>query len=427
MCKGFLLGGTAGRTTLNGEGLQHQDGHSQLVAQTVPSLMSYDPAFGYEVAVIVREGIRRMYGRGEDVFYYLTLYNENYVMPAMGDAVGNVHLLPDEHGRGGVVKRLEGAGFDVSVFGELEELGEAEAEEQGDVEPDADAEIGVGVEDADIESSSERGGDRELEGGSDADAGDSVEDAGGEEEEVEEGEGLQIEIVAVGDEPVEKRVSGSDGADADGEADPEEAEERVDAAPPVRDDFGVLPFPSVERLSTVEEGILRGMYLYRQSELPVRRSIGQVQLLASGSLMQQALRAQELLADVEVAAAVWSVTSWGQLYRDAMASDRAHRLRPNALKRPSYLDVVLSGVSGPFVAVSDYQRMVPDAVGRWFPGRFVALGTDGFGMSEARSDLRGWFEVSAEDVAYAGLGALCVEGKVMGKRVREKGREWGVG
>ena len=87
MCRGFLLGGTAGRTTLNGEGLQHQDGHSHILASTVPSMLSYDPAFGFELAVIVREGMRRMYQEQEDIFYYLTLYNENYVMPDMAEVV----------------------------------------------------------------------------------------------------------------------------------------------------------------------------------------------------------------------------------------------------------------------------------------------------------------------------------------------------
>ena len=87
MCKGFLLGGTAGRTTLNGEGLQHQDGHSHVLASTVPSMLSYDPAFGYELAIIVREGMRRMYVEQEDIFYYLTLYNENYRMPDMARVI----------------------------------------------------------------------------------------------------------------------------------------------------------------------------------------------------------------------------------------------------------------------------------------------------------------------------------------------------
>ena len=80
--KGFLLGATSGRTTLNGEGLQHQDGHSLLLASTIPTLLTYDPAFAYEVAVIIADGMQRMYVEGEDIFYYLTLYNENYPMPA---------------------------------------------------------------------------------------------------------------------------------------------------------------------------------------------------------------------------------------------------------------------------------------------------------------------------------------------------------
>jgi pyruvate dehydrogenase E1 component len=85
--KGFMLGATAGRTTLNGEGLQHEDGHSQILAATVPAIRAYDPAFAYEVAVIIQEGLKRMYADGEEVIYYLTLYNENYGMPAMPDGV----------------------------------------------------------------------------------------------------------------------------------------------------------------------------------------------------------------------------------------------------------------------------------------------------------------------------------------------------
>ena len=100
MCKGFLLGGTAGRTTLNGEGLQHQDGHSHILASTVPSMLSYDPAFGFELAVIVREGMRRMYQAQEDVFYYLTLYNENYAMPDMADVVQQSGLTEAEIAQG---------------------------------------------------------------------------------------------------------------------------------------------------------------------------------------------------------------------------------------------------------------------------------------------------------------------------------------
>jgi pyruvate dehydrogenase E1 component len=118
MTKGFLIGGTAGRTTLNGEGLQHQDGHSHLVASTVPNMRSYDPAFAYELAVIVRDGIERMYQNDENIFYYLTLYNENYAMPAMAESTAGAGDIEQ-----GIIKGMyryqksEGTGHKVHLLG----------------------------------------------------------------------------------------------------------------------------------------------------------------------------------------------------------------------------------------------------------------------------------------------------------------------
>ncbi len=242
--KGFLVGGTAGRTTLNGEGLQHQDGHSQVIASTVPNCISYDPAFAYEVAVIVRDGIRRMYEQGEDVFYYITVENENYPQPPMPEGV--------------------------------------------------------------------------------------------------------------------------------------------------------------------EEGILRGLYLQRASELGPAK----VQLFGAGPMLNEALRAQRLLAEkYQVAAAVWSVTSYNELRRDAVKCDRWNRLHPTAPPQVPYLHQALAGTEGPIVASSDYMRVVFDQLSPWLPGRLFALGTDGFGRSESRQHLRRWFEVDAESIASAALAALAKWGQ----------------
>jgi pyruvate dehydrogenase E1 component len=262
--KGFLLGGTAGRTTLAGEGLQHQDGHSHLVAATVPNLLAYDPAYAYEVAVIVREGLARMFERQEVVLYYLTLYNEVYPMPAMP----------------------EGA----------------------------------------------------------------------------------------------------------------------------------------------QEGILKGMY--RLEPLNGRRASngrGRIQLLGSGPLLREALRARQLLADrFEVAADVWSVTSYKELRRDALAVERWNLRHPGARPQRSYLDEVLDGIEGPFVAVSDYMKLVPEQIARFLPGPLTVLGTDGFGRSDTREALRRHFEVDAEHVAYAALDALARADRFEPQRLRGAAKELGI-
>jgi pyruvate dehydrogenase E1 component len=255
MCRGFLLGGTAGRTTLNGEGLQHQDGHSQVVANTVPNLKSYDPAFAYELAIIVREGIRRMYQEQENLFYYLTIYNENYPMPA-------------------------------------------------------------------------------------------------------------IEV-------------------------PED----------------------------VETGVLNGLYCYRRSGLD--HAEAKVHLFGSGSVLQQALRAQACLATYDIAADVWSATSYNELYRDAMACERWNRLHPTAAPRLPYLQRCLDGEDGVFVAVSDYMKALPNLIAPWVPGRYIVLGTDGYGLSEARPELRGYFEIDPAHITAAAMYALAQDGHVKFERVEE--------
>ncbi|HEX2236427.1 MAG TPA: pyruvate dehydrogenase (acetyl-transferring), homodimeric type [Actinomycetota bacterium] len=251
--RGFLLGATAGRTTLNGEGLQHEDGHSLLLASTNPSCLSYDPAFAYETAVIVKEGMDRMLARGEDVFYYLTLYNEPYPQPA----------------------KPEGA----------------------------------------------------------------------------------------------------------------------------------------------DEGILRGLYRFRAAPEERRH---RAQLLGSGTILRQVLRAQELLAEHhDVAADVWSATSYQQLRAEALETERWNRLHPEEAPRQPYIVDCLEPHDGPVIGASDFIKAVPDQIGRWVPSDFVPLGTDGFGRSDAREALRRFFEVDAEHVVVATLAALAKSGEVKPEEVSD--------
>jgi pyruvate dehydrogenase E1 component len=255
--KGFLLGGTAGRTTLAGEGLQHQDGHSHLLAYPVPNLRAYDPAFAYELAVIVRDGIDRMFVRNENLFYYITVMNEPYVQPPM----------PQE----------------------------------------------------------------------------------------------------------------------------------------------------------VEEGILRGIYKYAASKKsppegdPGRR----VHLLGSGTILNEAIRAGEILEDrFGIPADVYSVTSYKNLYWDAMDAERHNLLNPAEPPRVPYIAETLAGERGVFVAASDYVQALPASVAKWVPGWFEHLGTDGFGRSEDRASLRDFFEVDARYIVLAGLTGLLREGKLEAEEVK---------
>jgi len=249
--KGFLMGGTSGRTTLSGEGLQHQDGHSLLHASTVPTLAAYDPAYAYEVAVIVRDGIRRMYENREDLFYYIAVYNENYVQPPMPE--------------------------------------------------------------------------------------------------------------------------GS------------------------------------------EEGILKGIYLFKKSDLAKPKT--RIQLLGSGPMVNEALAAQQILAEkYAVAADVWSVTSYNELRREALKIERWNRLHPAEPAKTPYVQQVLEGTEGPIVAASDNMKAVEDQIAPWLAGRFVALGTDGFGRSDNRTHLRRHFEVDAAAIAAAALSKLARDGKFDAKK-----------
>ncbi|MCP1289544.1 MULTISPECIES: pyruvate dehydrogenase (acetyl-transferring), homodimeric type [unclassified Chromobacterium] len=257
--RGFLLGGTAGRTTLNGEGLQHEDGHSHIQAGLIPNCISYDPTFAYELAVIVQDGLRRMYAEQEDVFYYLTLMNENYVHPAMP--------------------------------------------------------------------------------------------------------------------------------------------------------------------AGAEEGILKGMYLLQDGgDAQVK-----VQLMGSGTILREVMAAADLLkADFGIGADIWSVTSFNQLRRDGMEAERHNLLNPTAEARASYVAQQLSGRQGPVVAATDYIRNYADQIREYVPGRYVVLGTDGFGRSDSRANLRSFFEVDRYHVALAALSALARDGKIEASKVAEAIAKYGI-
>jgi pyruvate dehydrogenase E1 component len=257
--RGFLIGGTAGRTTLAGEGLQHQDGHSLVVASTIPNCVSYDPAYAYEMAVIVQDGLRRMYQEQENCFYYITAMNEAYAQPPM----------------------------------------------------------------------------------------------------------------------------------------PEEA----------------------------QEGILRGMYRSRQGATEGTR----IQLLGSGAILREVLAAAELLEqDFGLAADVWSVTSFNELRREGMDVERWNMLHPEQEPRRSYVEQQLEPTSGPIVAATDYIQTLADQIRPFVPRRYRVLGTDGFGRSDLRSQLRKFFEVDRYYVALAALKALVDEGEVPAARVTEAIRKYGI-
>jgi pyruvate dehydrogenase E1 component len=239
--RGFMVGATAGRTTLAGEGLQHDDGHSQVLASTVPVVRAYDPAYAYELATIVRDGIKRMYTDGEDVFYYITVYNENYPQAAKPD-----------------------------------------------------------------------------------------------------------------------------GAD---------------------------------------EGIIRG--IYRFAEAPeIKNAKGRVRLVGSGSILQQVLVARDTLAERGIAAEVYSATSFQQLRADALRAERWNQLHPDQEPRIPFVQQLLGTDGGPIIVATDWIKSLPDMVSRWISSPYLVLGTDGFGRSDTRDQLRSWFGIDAAHIAAAAYTGL---------------------
>ena len=251
--RGFLLGATAGRTTLNGEGLQHEDGHSHLLAGAIPNCRPYDPTFGYEVAVIVQEGMKRMMTEQRDEYYYLTLMNENYAHPEMPEG----------------------------------------------------------------------------------------------------------------------------------------------AAP----------------------GILKGMYLLKDAGKAKKGEL-RVQLLGSGTILREAIAAAELLdKDFGISSDIWSCPSFTELRRDGFDVERFNRLHPEAEPKKAYVTECLEGRSGPAIAATDYVRAFADQIRAFVPMRYTVLGTDGFGRSDTRANLRRFFEVDRYYIAHAAVAALAAEGRMNSKDV----------
>ncbi len=257
--RGFLIGGTAGRTTLAGEGLQHQDGHSLVNASTVPNCVAYDPTYAYELAVIIQDGLRRMIGEQENVFYYITCMNENYVQPSMP--------------------------------------------------------------------------------------------------------------------------------------------------------------------AGVEDGILRGMYLLQVGGQGKIRA----QLMGSGTILREVLAAADLLKeDFGIPTDIWSVTSFNELRRNALETERWNILHPTETPRQSYLEEKLADKPGPYIAATDYMKIVADQVQRWMPGRYISLGTDGYGRSDARKELREHFEVDRRFIAVTALKALADDGVLDFKTVAQAIEKYGI-
>ncbi|MFA9277447.1 MAG: pyruvate dehydrogenase (acetyl-transferring), homodimeric type, partial [Rhodoluna sp.] len=256
MVRGFVIGATAGRTTLTGEGLQHADGHSPILAATNPAVVTYDPAYTYEIGHIMRDGLQRMYGGTHpdpNVMYYITVYNEPIQQPA-------------------------------------------------------------------------------------------------------EPENLDV------------------------------------------------------------DGVLRGIYKLQENDMPGVKS----QILASGVAVPWALEAQKLLAeDWGVSADVWSVTSWGELRRDGIAADHFNMMNPEAPAQVPYVTEKLSGAEGPFVAVTDYNHMVPDLIRPYVPGDYATLGADGFGFSDTRAAARRFFTIDGPSVVVRTLEQLAKQGKVDRGLVRQ--------
>jgi pyruvate dehydrogenase E1 component len=257
--RGFLIGATAGRTTLAGEGLQHQDGHGMVQAALIPNCISYDPTFSYEMAVIIHDGMRRMYVNQEDIYYYITAMNENYQMPA----------LP------------EGA----------------------------------------------------------------------------------------------------------------------------------------------NEGILKGMYLFQGGGKKKKK----VQLLGSGTILREAIAAADMLSEEwGVDADIWSCTSFNELAREANDVERWNRLHPLENQKVPYVTQLLKGHRGPVIAATDYIRQYPEQIRQWVPARYSILGTDGYGRSDTRVELRRHFEVNATHIVVAALKALADEGTLPAAKVAEAIEKYGI-
>jgi pyruvate dehydrogenase E1 component len=263
--RGFLMGATSGRTTLAGEGLQHDDGHSHIHASTIPNVRGYDPSYAYELAAIVRDGIDRMYGeKPEDVFYYVTIHNENYAQPARPDGL-------------------------------------------------------------------------------------------------------------------------------------------------------------------TDEDILRGIYRFAAAP-EIGKDAHRARLVGSGAILEQSVAARDLLAErFGVAAEIYSAPSFPLLRREALEAERWNRFHPDARKqRVPIVSQVLPFVGGPIIAATDWIKQLPDMVARWLPDHYLALGTDGFGRSGTREDLRALFEIDATHIAAATMVALARCGALPPAKAAKALRDLGI-
>jgi len=185
------------------------------------------------------------------------------------------------------------------------------------------------------------------------------------------------------------------------------------------EDYSMPPMPE-----GAKEGVLKGIYKFRSAEAKLKHH---VQLFGSGSIMQQVLKAQTLLAEkFDISSDIWGVTSYQQLRNDGMSCERFNRLNPEAPQQVPYITQVLSGVEGPFIAASDYIKATADVVARYIPGRYVPLGTDGFGMSDTREALRRHFEVDAESIVLGALDGLRLDGKLSAKDMAEALQQLGI-
>jgi len=312
--RGFLVGGTAGRTTLNGEGLQHEDGHSHLLAGAIPNCRAYDPTFSYEVAVILQDGVRRMLHEQEDCYYYITVMNENYSHPDMPagcepDIIKGMYLFRD--------------------------------------------------------------GDEPLPAGSPTAA-------------------------ASPDKQGKSRVPETDG-----------------------------PAPRETKASAKE--VVKSHEKSAPAKMAKNSRIPRVQLLGSGTILREAIAAAELLEnEFGVVCDIWSCPSFTELRRDGYDAERWNRLHPESVPRVPHVTACLAERAGPVIAATDYVREYAEQIRAFLPDgkKYTVLGTDGFGRSDTRENLRRFFEVDRYYIAQAAIAALAAEGKMSAKDVARAIKTW---